>query len=277
MTTTFTLTGNLVNLIGGEVKATAVWLGTNLGRMALIDLDNNKTHPPGLARLDVSAGVFSAELIATDSTGINVLDGSLRYIVYVEYSDGRGGKPTWNSGYFELTADTDLSDVAGTSVAVDVDDVTGMVSSLVEQAVQDHTPGIELGVAQRTTTFTTTNTTAGNGALGIVTSLSVTVVGKGRPADVEFYCPAAYHSVAGAFVAISINLGNPLAVANTQLGSVQSTLTSNGPAFRVTLRSAVLTDGASYTFQVNAWGSTAGTVSLVAAAYCPVQLTVTSR
>ena len=165
------------------------------------------------------------------------------------------------------------SPTSGTKTAIDTL-VDTAADDAVELAVETHTPGIELGSSSRTSTFTTTNTTAGNGSLGILTSLSVTVVGTGRPAMVSFYAPAVYHSVANTFVAVSINTGNPLAASNAQLGSIASTLTNNGPSLRVTLRTGTLTLGQSYTFQANVWGTAAGTSTLVAAAYCPIQLTV---
>lgn len=224
-----------------------------------------------------SDGTFTTTLLATNSAGINVLDGTLRYVLNVTYRDADGKRRSWSSGYFALTAATDLSGVAGTDVAATVDDVAAMVSSLVLQEVQDHTPGIDLGTASRTSAFTTTNTTAGNGSLGLITGLTVTITGTGRPVDVRFTAPAVYHSVANTFVGVSINAGNPLAATNATFASSQSTLTNNGNGLEATLRTPALNVGQSYTFQVNVWGGAAGTCTLAAAAYGPIQLAVTSR
>lgn len=278
MTTSYTLTGNIKDVVGAGATAVKAAIGTNLGDVALVDIDGQAVHLPKRAPLAIANdGTFTTSLIATNSGGINISDGTLRYILYVSYRDAEGKRRDWDSGYFELVTNTDLSVVAGTDVAVEVSEATAMVTTLVEQAVQDHTPGIELGSASRTSAFTTTNITAGNGSLGLITGLTVTITGSGRPVDVRFTAPAVYHSVANTFVGVSINAGNPLAANNATFASSQSTLTNNGNALEATLRTATLNDGQSYTFQVNVWGAAAGTSTLAAAAYGPIQLVVTSR
>jgi hypothetical protein len=149
------------------------------------------------------------------------------------------------------------------------------IDAAVEEAVEAHTPGIELGYASRTTTYTTTSTVTGASAVTI-TGLSVTVTGQGRPVDVRFYCPSVYHSVANTFVGASVNTGNPVGV-NANLMAQQSTLVNNGPSILIDYRTGILTLGASYTFQVSVWGAVAGTSTFVAASYCPMELSVTSR
>lgn len=278
MTTSYAFTGNVRNVVGAGATAIKAAIGTNLGDLALVDLDAGSVRLPERAPVEIdSAGDFTESLIATNSDGINISDGSLRYILYLTWRDAQGRNRDWNSGYFELVTNTDLSAVAGTDVVVEASAAAAMVNSLVEQAVQDHTPGIELGIASRTSAFTTTNTTAGNGALGLIPGLTVTVTGAGRPVDVRFTAPAVYHSVANTFVGVSINAGNPLAATNATFASSQSTSTSNGNGLEATLRTATLNNGQSYTFQVNVWGAAAGTCTLAAAAYGPIQLTVTSR
>lgn len=136
MTTSHTLTGDLRDL-GLEDPNAQVWLGTNLGpNDALVDLDNNLIALRGRKRIPLTGTAFSIDLIATNSTGTNIDAGSLRYIVYVEYRSAgpRPSRETWNSGYFELTGNLDLSDAVGTAYldptfTVNADDI---VSGLIE-------------------------------------------------------------------------------------------------------------------------------------------------
>lgn len=171
----------------------------------------------------------------------------------------------------EATAAAAAADVAAldASLPTTIDDA-------VAAAVEAHTPGIELGAASRTSNFTTTNTSATNSG-GDIPGLSVTVVGKGRPVDVRFHCPGAFHSVANTGVSVvTIRDGNPTG-ADNQIGSVLSALTTTGPSLTIVRRTSVLVAGTSYTFTARAWAAAAGTLTLVGAAYCPIELTVTAR
>lgn len=279
MTTTYTLTGKFIDvgldvIAGTKIVAT---VGTNLARLGLIDLDDDLTGLPRPKRLSVADdGSFSIDLIGTNSTGINVLDGTLRYIVRAEYPDGHGGKINWDSGFFELTANADLSDKAGTDVAIEVSEATAMVSTLVEQAVQDHTPGIDLGVASRTSNFTTT-AVASSDTAGNIPSLVLNVVGQGRPIDIRFHCPSVRHSVANTTVSAVIIRDGNVTSADNQIGAVKSASTTDGPSMTIVRRTGVLVAGTPYVFNVRVWGAAAGTCTLVGAAYCPIELTATSR
>lgn len=124
MTTSYTLTGDLASLLGGDIKApkhVKVTLSTNLGDVALVDLDANEVRLSGTTRVDLTDDLtFSLSLIATNSTGTNVTDGTLRYKVDAIYRDANNRERTWTSGYFTLTADADLSDKAGAAGDLDV-------------------------------------------------------------------------------------------------------------------------------------------------------------
>jgi hypothetical protein len=150
-----------------------------------------------------------------------------------------------------------------------------LVDEAVEQATQDHIPGVELGYASRTTTYTTTSTVTGASAVTIP-GVTATVVGQGRPVDVRFYAPSVYHSVANTFVGASVNTGNPVGV-NANLMVQQSTAVNNGPGILIEYRTSILTLGVSYTFQVSVWGAAAGTSTFVGATYCPIELAITAR
>ncbi|MCX6399241.1 MAG: hypothetical protein NTX33_04820 [Propionibacteriales bacterium] len=119
MTTTYTLTGDLSDLLGSDAVAVVATLGTNLGDVGLIDLDANTVRLPERAAIPLDENLgFSITLIATNSSGTNIVDESLRYIVNVDYIDGLGSRRSWDSGYFELTANTDLADAAGEDLAL---------------------------------------------------------------------------------------------------------------------------------------------------------------
>lgn len=148
---------------------------------------------------------------------------------------------------------------------------------LVDDTIGTLTPGSNLGLVRRTSTFVTTNITAGNGALGVLTGLSLPIVGAGRPITVSLYMPAVYHATANAFVAASVNAGNPLAASNAQLGSESSPINTNGPFLKIDLDTDALVVDQLYTFQVNVWGTVAGNSNCVAAAYCPIVLKAVSR
>lgn len=277
MTTSYAFTGNIKDVVGAGATAVKANIGTNLGDLALVDLDALAIRLPERAPVTVASnGTFTTTLIATNSAGINIPDGALRYILYVSYRDAQGKRRDWNSGYFALTANTDLSAVVGTDVVVEVDAASAMVTSLVEQAVQDHTPGIELGYFQRASNFTTTNTSSSSTA-GNITGMSVTIVGQGRPVDLRFHCCSVYHSVANTPVSAVIIRDGNLTGADNQIGGVISQSTTTGPSLMMTRRTNTLTLGVSYTFTVRVWSSAAGTATLVGAAYCPIELTITSR
>lgn len=143
MTTHHAFTGTLRTVTGDGVSGVSASLGTNLGAVALVDLDGTPVHLPELAPVAVAEdGTFSIQLIATDSTGINAIDGTLRYTLFVSYRDAQGKARDWNSSPFELTADTDLSEVAGTGISVDVDASAALVGSLVTQAVAPVVAGL---------------------------------------------------------------------------------------------------------------------------------------
>ena len=152
---------------------------------------------------------------------------------------------------------------------------TADVNTAVQQAVQNHTPGIELGSASRTSSITSTATAAAGASA--LTGLSVTVVGQGRPVDLRFYCASVYHSVANTLVSVIIVGDGNATGTNNQIGTVASPSTTAGPSMCIMRRTAALTLGQSYTFTVRAWGAAAGTCNLVSAAYCPTELVVTSR
>lgn len=137
MSTSYTLTGNIRDLVGDLAAHSAqAYLTSNLGDMALVDLDLNRIRLSGTVRIQLAAdGAFSESLIATNSTGTNIGDGSLRYRVTVAYKDASGNRQSWDSGYFELTGNLDLSDAVAMAYleptfTVNADDiVAGLIAT----------------------------------------------------------------------------------------------------------------------------------------------------
>lgn len=278
MTTTYAFTGNIKSIVGTGATGINAALGTNLGEgTALVDLDNSVLRLPERAPVELAAdGTFSESLIASNSAGINILDGNLRYILYLSWRDAQGKRRDWNSGYFALTTNTDLKSVAGTDVAIEVDQAAAMVATLVQQEIENHTPGIDLGSTTRTSNAMSTTVVSTNAA-GDIANLSLNITGQGRPVDVRFHAPGVYHSTANALVSVILICNNNVNDTNNQIGTENSPLTNNGPSMSITRRTGVLAAGASYTFKVRLWGAVAGTSTLVAASFCPIELTVTSR
>jgi hypothetical protein len=150
------------------------------------------------------------------------------------------------------------------------------IAAMVEDAVEAHTPGTELGFAERTsgTAFTTTATTFGASAL--VTGLVVTVTGEGRPVDIEFTAQAVRHSVAATGVVAYLETNGSAVAAQCNSTWVSSPSTTVGRGF-IVRRRAVLTDGVVYTFKAGVFGGAAGTVTLDTTTFAAAQLSVTSR
>lgn len=137
-------------------------------------------------------------------------------------------------------------------------------------------PGKEIGYAERTTSHTTTVTSAASAT--DITGLSVTVTGKGRPVEVNFYTSSVTHSVANSNVSVFISGNGAVGGSLGQFGgqSSPSTTAGLGDAINVTRR-VVLTDGVSYTFTVRVFSLTVGTSTIYGAAGLPMSLAVTAR
>lgn len=142
----------------------------------------------------------------------------------------------------------------------------------VEAAIEAHVPGLEMGYAERTSTFTTTSTSAAQ-----VTGMSVTVVGTGRPAEIEFYVPSIYHTSANVplLVAVYTQLNGGTATL-TDVVTVRSPVTTDGPP-AIVRRRRVLSAGDSWSFHGFVRCETAGTLTALASSINPIALSVVSR
>jgi hypothetical protein len=117
--------------------------------------------------------------------------------------------------------------------------------------------GQELGYAERTTTDSTTNLADDNSTLNanLIAGLSVSVVGSGRPVEVEFYAPLVTHSVLNGVIYGTI-MANGVRIAQVPTLAIKAG-TGQGPL--IVKRRMVLTDGVSYTFTAAKTMDTAGT------------------
>ena len=114
MGTTYTLSGDFSDLLGDEVDTGKIsaYVRTNLpAGTALIDTTATADSIRlGNGKITVAAdGTFSVTLLGTANTGLNVAANTLRYEVVAEYVNRASrGRSTWRSGFFELTANSDL-------------------------------------------------------------------------------------------------------------------------------------------------------------------------
>lgn len=149
------------------------------------------------------------------------------------------------------------------------------IDARIVAAVATHTPGVELGAASRESDWSTT--AVAPGAAALIPSLVVTVTGKGRPVDIEFFAQTVRHSVADKPVIgyIEVNGSSTNVVAGGS-AVVSSPDTALGRTM-IIRRRAVLANGVVYTFKAGIYGTDAGTKSLTAAGFAPGHLHVTSR
>lgn len=129
------------------------------------------------------------------------------------------------------------------------------------------TPGKELGYAELTTDFTTTNTALsvvdGPGAGGVIPLFSIgPIVGAGRPVEIEFYAPQVRHSVAGAFVNAYLIVNGSAQPAEDGQNALMASAVTNLGRIHVMKRRLVLADGTPYTFKLGIQGGTAGTATV---------------
>lgn len=178
--------------------------------------------------------------------------------------EGKLDQATADTLYADASHTHAQSEVTGLETALDDRVTEAEVDVLVQQALEDHTPGIELGYAERFTSYA-----AGNSD---ITGLSVTVVGQGRPVDVEFYCSSAHHSVVGSLVRADLKRDGTI----IETGFDITSNTAFGRHMYVRRR-IPLTDGVSYTFTVGIFQGTAGTMTWYADANRPMWLSVVSR
>lgn len=140
------------------------------------------------------------------------------------------------------------------------------VDAAVAAAVEAHTPGIELGYAERTSNYAVTSG-------GAIAGLSVTVTGQGRPVDIEFRCRGVFHTTIGTLLEATIVDGSSNIYGSAK---AQTFSTADGPVIGVRSRK-ILTNGQSYTLTVNIAQNTAGTMTWMGSSARPMWLSVVSR
>lgn len=146
---------------------------------------------------------------------------------------------------------------AMTQMAAAVDGIAEDVDLAVSEAVDGHTPGSVLAYAERTSTFTSVDTVGTS-----VSSMLVNVTGAGRPAQVEWWVPGPFHTVANTRITVGIQWWrNSVYQGYLQIGSARSPLTTNGDSVTIA-RQLVLDDGVSYAFCPAVAGGAVGTTNL---------------
>lgn len=143
MSTYHTLTGSLGTIVGTNPRSPSVTIRTNMpAGEALVDLDNNKVLLRGATPVELSNNLtFEVTLLDLNAAGTNITDGTGRYIVDVQWYEPNGNLLTWSSGAFEMTADADLSDKAGSAGALPA--VPAPAPALIDAATASNinTPG----------------------------------------------------------------------------------------------------------------------------------------
>lgn len=279
MATRYTLTGNLPGLIGADPSTLVVTISTNLD--GALTTDDGETIPPGEQQVPLSpTGTFAVAPPATNSAGLNIADGSLRYIIRARKRDASGKRIEWSSGYFTLTGPADLSTKIGTATGPIYDATAAKVAQLAEEAVaaevEAQVPGLVSDYGKRTENFTTTNLVI-TSTTGDVPGVMATVVGNGRPVEVTAYAPFVYHSaVALVQGAITVDGAHDNAVGSQLGGVVSYTPGLGGPIFvrRIT---DPLTVGQTYTFGLRIASTAVGTATLIGLPAAPIQIDAISR
>lgn len=141
------------------------------------------------------------------------------------------------------------------------------VNDLVGAAIEAYAPGVELGYAERTATFSTA-------ATGLITTLSIPIIGNGRPVDVEFYCPRVWNATtANTYISGRIFRDGVQATD----GGVFSPVTSAGPSLYVKHAEPIVPVGVAHTFTVQAFLGSAGTHNFYASAASKCYLKAVTR
>lgn len=136
-------------------------------------------------------------------------------------------------------------------------------------------PGSEMGYIERTSNFTTTNTTMNTTSTSLITGLSLTVIGEGKPVAIEFE-GSIQSSVANAVVAVYLVSNSQFTTApGGYIGGVGLGAVGTTRLFKMKRR-FVLVNGTSYTFQVGCYSALgAATTTVAGSATGPSWLTVT--
>lgn len=112
----------------------------------------------------------------------------------------------------------------------------------------------ELGYIERSTNFTTTNTSKFDSST-VITSLDVTVVGTGAAVEVEFYCPAVANATGLPTTCFVVTVSGSKSI--EQFRNWPASTGGTGGSMRMR---KVLANGVSYTFKVGLSAS-AGTTT----------------
>lgn len=131
--------------------------------------------------------------------------------------------------------------------------------------------GQEMGYAERTTNFTTTNITLWSVAAGsVISSLSVVVTGTGRQVRIDFSTPGITHS-ATTIVTTYLIVNGATNSANSQYQNYAVAAGQGG----IMSKRLILTNTVSYTFTIGIAGAAAGTSTVSGGTSGPMFIAVT--
>jgi hypothetical protein len=134
--------------------------------------------------------------------------------------------------------------------------------------------GQELAYAERVTQDTTTALPSDNTTLmaNVISGLSCTVTGLGRPVEVEAFVPVATHSAATGVIYLHIMQdGAQVVMTNVRPQGAGTTV------FLLIKRRLIIPDGVTTTFNVAKSLDVSGTGTYYAATDCPMYLSVVQR
>lgn len=170
-----------------------------------------------------------------------------------------------------------VTSVAGFTGVVTLDDIVGGVEeeieTLVEDALEAHTPGTELGYAASTASFST------NDAATLTTripDLVVPILGNGRPVEIKFFAPNVYHDIIGAIVTFYFVVDDVALTNDGQIGSTFSPQNTIGPSATIERR-LVIPEGVTKTFKVGMLVGAGGEGHVIANPSARMHLSAVSR
>lgn len=136
--------------------------------------------------------------------------------------------------------------------------------------------GKEAAYAERLTNFTTTNTSlTSTAASSLITELTCSVTGIGRAVEIEFWCGAAYSSVAANYVDPYLVVDGVASSNDGSIAAVSSPVTNSGRTI-IMKRRLVIPTGVTRVFQVGIAGQS-GTSTIVSGPTGPTYLSVVYR
>ncbi len=170
----------------------------------------------------------------------------------------------------------DVVDALRTNLGPDIDTTLAAISRSSVSDTLSNSINAELAYAERTTNFTSTNDNAALIHQNLITGLSITVTGIGRPVQFEFYANVKNSTANNAIgVGMVINGEDPVTQDFLPLGQVSSPSTTATRILYLPAR-IVVPDTVEWTIEIGVWGNS-GTKTFEGSAQVPMWLAATQR